>query len=164
MQRFVEWDSLELRVSGEKLNAMVKAMVVGREPIERIELQFRNGLMRVVGSVRKFISVPFTVDVSEIAASGTTLRIPLHAASAAGLPIPKILFSLIKGRLPRELVAFEPPATFVVSLDRFLPPFVTADVQRIWIIDGGLTVTLGRGGADLPPPSGGRDERYDHAG
>ena len=164
MQRLIEWDSLELRISGEKLNAMVRTLLAGREPIERIELQFQNGLMRVTGSVRKFISVPFRVDISEIQASGTTVRVPLHGASAAGFPIPKILFGLIKSRLPRELVAFEPPATFVVSLDRFLPHFVSADVQRVWIIDGGLTVTLGRGGADLPPPSGGRDERYDDAG
>ena len=46
----------------------------------------------------------------------------------------------------------EEPATLVVSLDRFLPPFVQADIQKIWIMDGGLAVTLGHGGADLPPP------------
>ena len=27
---------------------------------------------------------------------------------------------------------------------------VSADIQNIWIIDGGLAVTLGRGGADMP--------------
>jgi len=31
-----------------------------------------------------------------------------------------------------------------------LPTFVSADIQKIWIIDGGLAVTLGRGGADMP--------------
>jgi hypothetical protein len=39
----------------------------------------------------------------------------------------------------------------VVSLDRFLPTFVDADIREIRIIDGGLAVTLGEGGADLPP-------------
>ena len=39
----------------------------------------------------------------------------------------------------------------MLSLDRFLPTFVVADIQKIWIIDGGLAVTLGRGGTDLPP-------------
>jgi hypothetical protein len=38
-------------------------------------------------------------------------------------------------------------------LDRFWPSFIDADIQKIWIIDGGLAVTLGRGGADLPQPS-----------
>jgi hypothetical protein len=27
---------------------------------------------------------------------------------------------------------------------------VQTDIQKIWIIDGGLVVTLGHGGADLP--------------
>ena len=55
--------------------------------------------------------------------------------------------------LPADLVRYEDPATFIVSLDRFLPSFIDADIQKIWIIDGGLAVTLGRGGADLPPSS-----------
>ena len=42
------------------------------------------------------------------------------------------------------------PATLVFSLDRFLPNFVDAEIHHVWIIDGGLAVTLGRGGADLP--------------
>ena len=153
MAHFVEWDSLELRVSGDKLNTILKSMIGRTEPIERIEVLFFNGVMRVKGSIRKFISVPFSVDITEIRASGTTVRVPLHAASAAGFPVPMILFRLIKNRLPGDLVSYEEPATLVMSLDRFLPAFVSADIQRIWIIDGGLAVTLGRGGADLPQPT-----------
>ncbi|HUP47858.1 MAG TPA: hypothetical protein VNA04_03610 [Thermoanaerobaculia bacterium] len=165
MRRFVEWDSFDLRVDGEKLNAMVKGMIGGMEPLERVELQFRNGLLRVAGSIRKFISVPFTVDVTEIQASGTTVRVPLRSASAAGFPLPTILFGLLRSRLPKELVTYEEPATLVISLDRFLPPFVSADVQKVWIIDGGLAVTLGRGGADVPvppPPAGGSSDEHHH--
>ena len=87
-------------------------------------------------------------------ASGRTVRVPVASASAFGaLPIPQFLFGLARNRLPADLVRYEEPATFVVSLDRFLPSFVDADIQKIWIIDGGLAVTLGRGGADLPPSS-----------
>ena len=131
---------------------MVRQMIGQQPPLERIGLSFQNGLLRVSGAIRKFISVPFTVDITEIRAKGTTIKVPLRNVSAAGLPIPSILISLIRSRLPRELVTYEEPATLVMSLDRFLPSFVSADVQKIWIIDGGLAVTLGRGGADPPPP------------
>jgi hypothetical protein len=119
-----------------------------------MELQFFNGLLRISGSIRKFISVPFTVDIREIEPVGHTVRIPIGSASAFGaLPIPQFLLGIVRNRLPADLVRYEDPATFIVSLDRFLPSFVDADIQKIWIIDGGLAVTLGRGGADLPPLS-----------
>jgi hypothetical protein len=156
MPRFVEWDTFELRVNGERINEQVRTIVAGQRELEQIELQFSNGLLRVAGTIRKIIAVPFTVDITEIRAAGTTIRVPLRAAAAFGaIPIPQFLFRLIKDRLPRELVSFEEPATFVVSLDRFLPPFLAVDIQKVWIIDGGLSVTLGRGGADLPPTPGG---------
>lgn len=152
MQRFISWDQLEVRVDGAKLNTLAASYRV--DPIERMELQFFNGLLRIVGSIRKFIIVPFTVDIREIRASGRTVHVPVASASAFGaLPIPQFLFGLARNRLPADLVRYEEPATFVVSLDRFLPSFVDADIQKIWIIDGGLAVTLGRGGADLPPSS-----------
>jgi len=152
MQRFITWDQLEVRVDGEKINAMAAGFRV--DPIERMQLQFFNGLLRVSGTIRKFIGVPFTVDIKEIRASGRTVRVPIASASAFGaLPIPQFLFGLAKNKLPADLVHYEEPATFVVSLERFLPSFVDADIENIWIIDGGLAVTLGRGGADLPPSS-----------
>src|SRR5437660_900719 len=82
------------------------------------------------GSVRKFISVPFSVDVREIVAAGRTVRVPLGAASAfGGIPVPQFLFGLVRNRLPAELVRYEDPATLVFSLDRFLPTFIEADIQ-----------------------------------
>jgi hypothetical protein len=148
--RFVEWDTLDVRVSGDKLNELMRTMRV--DPIERMELTFLNGLLRIEGSVRKFVSVPFVVEIAELIPSGTTVRVSVRSASAfGGIPIPRFLFALVKNQLPRELLRYEEPATFIVSLDQFLPSFVTADVQKIWIMDGGLAVTLGRGGADLPP-------------
>jgi hypothetical protein len=120
-------------------------------PIERIQLDFFDGLLRVEGSLRKFISVPFAVEVREIIAEGRSVRVPLSSASAfGGIPIPQFLFGIVKGRLPADLVRLEPPATLVVSLDRFLPTFIDADIREIRIIDGGLAVRLGEGGADLP--------------
>jgi len=151
LQHFIQWDTFELRVDGAKLNEMARPFVVA--PLERLELRFMNGLLRVEGTIRKFLAVPFTVEIPHIIASGTTVKVPLRNAQAfGGIPIPQFLFSIFRDKLP-EIVGYEEPATLVVRLDRFLPPFVHADLQKIWIIDGGLAVTLGRGGADLPPPS-----------
>lgn len=150
MKRFIEWDSLDVRVSGEKIAAMAVEMIAREPMIERLQLTFSNGLLRVEGAVRKFISVPFVVEITHIQARGATVRVPLSRISAGPIPVPALLIGLLRDRFPRELVQFEDPATLVVSLDRFLPPFVLADIQKIWIIDGGLAVTLGRGGADLP--------------
>jgi hypothetical protein len=148
--RFVEWDQLDIRVNGAKLNETVRSFGVP-PPLESLRIDFQDGLMRISGSIRKFVSIPFSVDVRDIHATGKTVRVPLHAAAAfGGIPVPRFLFGLAQSRLP-DAVRFEEPATLVVSLDHFLPEFVDAEVQRIWIVDGGLAVTLGRGGADLPP-------------
>jgi len=156
VKHFVEWDQIEVRVNGDKLNAFAQTFRV--EPMERIHLHFQNGLLRVIGSVRAMISIPFEVEIREIVAAGRSVRIPLRSVSAFGaIPIPRFLFTLVKDRFPAEFVRYEEPATLVVSLDRFLPDFVQADIQRVWIIDGGLAVTLGRGGADLPAPGEKRD-------
>lgn len=150
MRHFIEWDTLEVRVNGQKIAAMAREMVKKEPMIEALNLSFTNGLLRVEGIVRKFFAVPFTVDITRIDAKGTTVRVPLGRISAGPIPIPTLLVGLLRQKFPKELVGFEEPATLVVSLDRFLPPFVSADIQKIWIIDGGLAVTLGRGGADLP--------------
>ena len=150
MRRFIEWDSIDVRVDGEKVAVMAREMVAREPMIERIALRFTNGLLRVEGAIRKIISIPFTVDITRFEAQGMTVRVPLARISAGPLPIPTILVGLVRDRLPKDLVRYEEPATLVMSLDRFLPPFVNADIQKIWIIDGGLAVTLGRGGADLP--------------
>jgi hypothetical protein len=149
MKHFIEWDSIDVRVDGAKIAAMAREMIARDPMIERLDLRFANGLLRIEGSVRKFISVPFTVEIQRFEAKGTTVRIPLARITAGPLPVPTLLVGLLRQRFPAD-VRYEEPATLVLSLDRFLPSFVAADIQKIWIIDGGLAVTLGRGGADLP--------------
>ena len=150
MKHLIEWDSIEVRVDGEKIAAMARDIVKSEPMIEKLDLKFSNGLLRTEGTIRKLISVPFTVDITRMEASGTKVKVPLARISAGPLPIPTLLVGLLRDRLPKDVVSYEEPATLVVSLDRFLPPFVSADIQKIWIIDSGLAVTLGRGGADLP--------------
>lgn len=155
MSQFLEWDTLHVRVNGERLNQLAREMTAAEPMVEALTLRFRPGLLRVEGIVRKFIAVPFSVEIDAIYARGTSVRVPLARMSAGPLPIPTLLLSLIGHRLPPEVVRLEPPATLVISLDRFLPPFVRADVQEIRIIEAGLAVALGAGGADIP--SGGLD-------
>jgi hypothetical protein len=162
VRHFIEWDSIDVRVDGEKIGAMAREMVAKEPMIERLTLRFTNGLMRVEGAIRKVISIPFTVEVTRFEPSGTTVRVPLARISAGPLPVPTLLVGLVRDKFPKELVKYEDPATLVISLDRFLPSFVWADIQKIWIIDGGLAVTLGRGGADLP--AGGFDGSGDGIG
>jgi hypothetical protein len=150
MKQFIEWDSIDVRVDGAKVAAMARQMTASEPMLEKLELTFANGLLRVDGSIRKFISIPFRVDITRFEASGTTVRVPLARVSAGPIPIPAFLIGLVRDRLPKNVVTFEDPAIFVISLERFLPSFVSADIQKIWIIDGGLAVTLGRGGADIP--------------
>ena len=73
MKRLVEWDSVDVRVDGAKLNALAASFRV--DPIEKMELQFFNGLLRITGSVRKFISVPFTIEIRELRPSGHTVSV-----------------------------------------------------------------------------------------
>jgi hypothetical protein len=152
MKHFVEWDTIELRVDGSRLAALAREAASAEPSVERLDVSFQNGLLRVEGIVRKFVRIPFSVDITELRASGTEVRVPLHSISAAGFPVPRFLFGLIRSRLPEGLVRYEEPSTLVVSVERFLPDFVSVSLQRVWIIDGGLAITLGRGGAD-PPPS-----------
>ena len=39
------------------------------------------------------------------------------------------------------------PFTFVIELDRFLPTFVDVEIREIRIVDGGLALQIGAGGA-----------------
>lgn len=150
MPRLIEWDSLEVRVDGDKVSAMAQELVAKDPVIERLALRFMNGLLRVEGAVRKLIVIPFSVEITHFEANGTTIKVPLGRMSAGPIPIPSLLVGLLRQQFPAQ-VGFEPPATLVLSLERFLPEFVSADIQKIWILDGGLAVMLGRGGADLPP-------------
>jgi hypothetical protein len=155
VKRFIEWDSLDVRVDGERLNELARETIAGDPLVERLQLQFSNGLLRIEGAIRKLISVPFAVEVTRIEPAGTSIHVPLQRMSAGPIPIPTLLLGLVRDRFPKDLFRYRDPATLVVSLDRFLPPFVSTEIRQVSIIDGGLAVTLGRGGADLP--SGGSD-------
>lgn len=150
MRHLIEWDTLEVRVNGEKVSEIARQLIGLPPPLERIGFRFENGRILVEGSIRKLFNIPFTVEIARLDVAGQKIEIPVTKISAAGLPVPTLLLDLLKSRIPRDVVDYREPATFVLSLDRFLPSFVSVEVQKIWLIDGGLAVTLGRGGANMP--------------
>src|SRR5437868_485483 len=106
MKHLIEWDSIELRIDGERLDALVRSSLVSRsDAIERLTLRFTNGLLRIEGRVRTLVSVPFSIDIRELVAAGRRIRVPLGPASAFGaIPIPHFLFRMARNRLPQEFV------------------------------------------------------------
>ena len=82
MKHFIEWDAIEVRVDGAKIESMAREMIAKEPMIERLTLRFTNGLMRVEGAIRKVISIPFTVDITRFEPRGTTVRVPLARMSA----------------------------------------------------------------------------------
>ncbi len=153
----IEWDNLDVRVSGERISEIARQMATASSrEMESLSLRFTPGLVRIQGAVRKVISVPFSAEVRRIDVLGTSVSVTLSNAAAFGLiPIPAILFRLLESRLPRDLVRLESGFTLVFALDRFLPSFVSVTIEQIVIVEGGLRVRLGPGGADPPPGFGG---------
>jgi hypothetical protein len=157
-QRLVEWDRLELRVLGTRIVGLARDAIRGyRAPVELERIDFREGDAEVVGSVRKGIALPFRFHVRRIDVFGTTLRLPIEQLTVAGfLPVPTFLFRLAEGFGAVDGVTIDPERkTVSVSVDRFLPDFVDVEIEDVRIVAGGVRVTLGRGGADLPAGAGG---------
>ena len=157
MHRFVEWDNFEFRVSGEKI-----AGLVGREiekmnaPVAQLTLEFGRGLLKIDGRIRKAIGIPFSIEIPHIHAEGHLVQIFLQRASAFGIPLPTFLLGLIRERLAEKEVEYDAATrSFRVRLDRFLPPFIDVNLTDVQLIEGGIAVRLGAGGADLPPTSAG---------
>ena len=42
MRHFIEWDSFEVRVDGERIAAMAREMIAGDPMLERLDLQFTS--------------------------------------------------------------------------------------------------------------------------
>ena len=152
-QRLVEWDRLELRILGSRIAGLARDAVLRyRAPLEIDSIDFREGDAEIAGTVRKGISLPFRFHLRTIGVEGRTLLLPIEELTVAGfLPVPMLLFRLAEGLGAVDGVAIDPERkTVVVSVDRFLPQFVDVEIEAVRIIDGGVRVTLGRGGADLP--------------
>lgn len=156
-ERFIEWDRLEVRVLGARIVALAReALRASGAPVELERIDFRDGEAEVSGVFRKGIAVPFRFFLRRIAASGRVLRLPIEQMTVAGfLPVPALLFRLAEGFARVEGMEVDPEQKSVaLSVERFLPEFVDVEIEDVRLIPGGVHVTLGRGGADLPMNGG----------
>lgn len=152
-QRLFEWDRLEVRILGSRIVGLAREAIRGSgAPIELQQVDFGDGDAEISGIVRKGFSVPFRFHLRTISVAGRTLRLPIEQLTVAGfLPVPALLFRLAEEFGTVDGVAIDPEQkTVVVSMDRFLPEFLDIEIEDLRIIRGGVRVTLGRGGADLP--------------
>jgi hypothetical protein len=154
MKPLATWESIDLRVDGTRANEIARQQLVPKLA-DDVQLVFTPGLLRV--RVKKFLWL--TVEIERIDAQGTVVRVPIARAGLIPTRVLAGVWHLVRGfiapRIPIDAVTLQAPLTFVIQVDRFLPPFVRAEVREIRIVDGGLAVALGPGGADLPPKSGG---------
>jgi len=156
----VTWEGFTLRVDGARVNEMARAQAKGA--VDDLQITFLRDRIHISGRKKvAFVAVPFSADVSAIAVEGKTIIVPIsdvvHIPTSllSGLLLP-VVRNLISARVPGDAVTMRPPLTLVIRLDRFLPTFVDVQIEKIDIVEGGLAVRIGSGGATPPPPGGKR--------
>lgn len=156
MTRLIQWDLLELRVSGARLTEIALQEVAARKaPVTELCLDFVPGQIGIAGKLVKGISLPFRLAIRKIIPRGNSIEVPFESVSAFGfIPVPKLLFQLFGSMALADGVELHPETmTLTLRLDRFLPTFIDAEVEEVRVVAGGLIVRIGPGGADPPPPS-----------
>ena len=146
----VEWEHIDLRISGCKLQQNAAKLLHDKQaPFTDLKLDFLDGSILVAVKVQKGIPVTVQFRVAEITARGTTLEIKIDNVSTFGiLPIPKLIFRLVgELNLPDGLSFDADTMKVVIHLDRLLPALMEVTVDTIRMIEGGLVVRLGEGGA-----------------
>jgi hypothetical protein len=151
-ERLVSWESLPLKISGAKVAEMVgKAIEAKKAPISSLFLEFREGELLIEGKAKKGMTIPFEATVREIRGEGSILHVRIHDVSAFGLPVPSFLGKMLEGFVRDESIRFDGRTnTISVDVARKTPPFVDLTFREVRLVKGGVELTLGPGGTDLP--------------
>lgn len=135
------WDAIVLRVDGARVNALARERVAGQ--LDDLNITFRAGSIRIAGRKKvAILPVPFSAEINSIQVEGKNLVVPVSGIPSILLPI---LRGIVAAKIPAG-VSIHSPFTFVLELDRFLPPLLDVAIGEIRIIDGGLAVNVGPGG------------------
>jgi len=154
LDHLVEWDQLDLRVRGRKLQENVSDRLrEKRLPVSDLQLEFSEGRLVVSAKIQKGLSIPLKFAVSTIAVVGKTLEVPLEDVVTFGiLPVPRLLFRFLgELRLPDGITLNLETLTVTIWLEQFLPGFIDLTIGSIRLIPEGLAIHVEGGGADLPP-------------
>jgi len=142
----VSWDAIALRIDGARVNALARQRAAGQ--VDDINITFRAGGIHVAGRKKvAILPIPFSAEVSSIQVDGQRLVVPVSGIPSILLPI---LRGIVAAKVP-EGVSIHPPFTFVVQLERFIPPFIDVEIRAVHIVDGGLAIDLGAGGIRSTP-------------
>ena len=122
MQRLVQGDGFEVRLSGERAQAVAREEIRKRGlALDQLDMEFRAGEIRVKARLRAAFPVPFSFVIRKIQAAERTIRLFVEDMSAFGfLPVPAILSRLAGDRQAAEGVRFDAASNSVfIQLDRF---------------------------------------------
>ncbi len=150
--RLVNWNTLNLTISGEKASAMIGRIIAARKaPISSLFLEFREGELLIEGKVKKGMTIPFEVTIREIRGEGSILHIRIHDASAFGLPVPALIGRFLDGAGRDDSMRFDGSTnTLSVDIGKKTPPFIDVTFDEVKLVSGGIELTLGEGGVDVP--------------
>jgi hypothetical protein len=153
-ERLLNWESLPLTISGAKATEVVGKIIETQQiPIKSLFLEFREGELLIEGKAKKGMTIPFEVTIREILCEGSVLHIRIHDVSAFGLPVPAFLGKFLEGIGRDDSIRFDGSTnTISVDVGKKAPPFVDVTFSDVRFVKGGLEITLGPGGSDLPPP------------
>src|SRR5688500_8048768 len=76
--RLVEWDYLDLRIRGFRVQEIVGDLIrQKRLPLSDLRLNFLDEKLEVSAKIQKGVAIPVSFAVSTIAATGNRLHVPL---------------------------------------------------------------------------------------
>lgn len=151
-ERLVNWQSLPLTISGAKATELVGKIIEAQNaPIKSLFLEFRDGELLIEGKAKKGMTIPFEVTIREIRGEGSVLHVRIHEVSAFGLPVPAFLGKFLDGLGRDPAIRFDGDTnTISIDVAKKAPSFVDITFQDVKLVRGGVAITLGPGGTDLP--------------
>jgi hypothetical protein len=153
----MEIDDGEMSVDASSLTALVnQAFDYKGTSLTNLKVSFENGLLVQRGTLKKGISVPFTVRASVSATPDGQMKIHPEKVKAAGIPSTKLLglfgielADIIKGRPERGIVLRD--NDMLLSPARMLPPPETrGKLTNAFVRGDRLVQIFGRGVASRP--------------
>ena len=153
----IEIDSARVSMTMTSLTNLMDVLFVGADaPIKNVTVETEGSELKQTGTLRKGVSIPFTMRTSPDVTSDGKLRLHPTSIKAAGF-IPKGLFDFFGVHVGSLLKVRAGSPMQVIGDDLILdpahalpPPRIRGKLTKAWIADGMLFEQFG---GDKPPPS-----------